>query len=191
MTSFNLIGLFLISLTFFTFVCFAQEGRLIVDKDIINTEYPTTNQDVIALYTICNVGEGTAYNVFLKDDSWYFEDFDVLEGSLSAKWDQILPGQNVTHALVLTTDTPGKRYISEGKVLYQPAPFSPRRVSYTTMIGRIDVVPFSSSETRNEPHLMEWLGFIGLSLLFFIPLAIYYLRITYKNKKKPGKKEKK
>uniref|UniRef100_A0A2K6V406 Signal sequence receptor subunit 2 n=1 Tax=Saimiri boliviensis boliviensis TaxID=39432 RepID=A0A2K6V406_SAIBB len=62
----------------------AEEGaRLLASKSLLNR-----------YYNIYNVGSSAALDVELSDDSFPPEDFGVVSGMLSVKWDRIAPASN-------------------------------------------------------------------------------------------------
>uniref|UniRef100_A0A5F9DUV8 Signal sequence receptor subunit 2 n=1 Tax=Oryctolagus cuniculus TaxID=9986 RepID=A0A5F9DUV8_RABIT len=58
-------------------------------------------RDLTLQYNIYNVGSSAALEVELSDDSFPPEDFGIVSGMLSVKWDRIAPASNVSHTVVL------------------------------------------------------------------------------------------
>uniref|UniRef100_F7DHE9 Signal sequence receptor, beta (translocon-associated protein beta) n=1 Tax=Xenopus tropicalis TaxID=8364 RepID=F7DHE9_XENTR len=68
-----------------------EEGaRLLASKSLLN-RYAVEGKDLTLQYNIYNVGSSAALEVELSDDSFPPEDFGIVSGMLSVKWDRIAP----------------------------------------------------------------------------------------------------
>ncbi|NXQ66807.1 SSRB protein, partial [Quiscalus mexicanus] len=86
-------------------VAHCEDGaRLLASKSLLN-RYAVEGKDLTLQYNIYNVGSSAALDVELSDDSFPPEDFGIVSGMLSVKWDRIAPylfiANNVSHTVVL------------------------------------------------------------------------------------------
>ncbi|XP_059727422.1 translocon-associated protein subunit beta isoform X2 [Haemorhous mexicanus] len=82
-------------------VAHCEDGaRLLASKSLLN-RYAVEGKDLTLQYNIYNVGSSAALDVELSDDSFPPEDFGIVSGMLSVKWDRIAPASNVSHTVVL------------------------------------------------------------------------------------------
>ena len=109
----------------FTFVCVSlaedqkrPEARLLSLKRVLN-RYLVENRDISIEYELFNVGDAPATNVKLIDRTFPPSDFDVVSGSLDAKFDKILPGANVSHSLVVKPNEYGLFNFTSAQVTYR------------------------------------------------------------------------
>ncbi|TRZ11390.1 hypothetical protein HGM15179_015699 [Zosterops borbonicus] len=73
------------------FVAHCEDGaRLLASKSLLN-RYAVEGKDLTLQYNIYNVGSSAALDVELSDDSFPPEDFGIVSGMLSVKWDRIAP----------------------------------------------------------------------------------------------------
>uniref|UniRef100_A0A8D0C622 Signal sequence receptor subunit 2 n=1 Tax=Salvator merianae TaxID=96440 RepID=A0A8D0C622_SALMN len=75
-------------------------ARLLASKSLLN-RYAVEGRDLTLQYNMYNVGSSAALEVELSDDSFPPEDFGIVSGMLSVKWDRIAPASNVSHTVVL------------------------------------------------------------------------------------------
>ncbi|XP_043540001.1 translocon-associated protein subunit beta [Chiloscyllium plagiosum] len=89
-----------VCLGFFIAASGDEGARLLASKSLLN-KYAVEGRDLTLQYNIYNVGTSAALEVELSDDSFPPEDFGIVSGMLTVKWDRIAPASNVTHTVVL------------------------------------------------------------------------------------------
>jgi uncharacterized protein (DUF58 family) len=143
----------------------------------------TYGQDVAVSVRIFNVGTAPAYDIFLNDSTWDPDAFSVEIGLTEAKWDRIPAGSNITHNYVVRPLIVGEFTMKPAVVHYHNVPKGPRRVSYSTSLGKLKIYSETEAPRRGGSHLKEWAIFVGLSALSVIfPLTVYvYVLINYKD----------
>merc|ERR1739845_277106 len=77
-----------------------NEARLLVGKHIQN-KYLVEGMDLVVKYSLFNIGDAAAVDLTLTENGFGMDDFDIVGGQPSVKYDRLAPGANATHALVL------------------------------------------------------------------------------------------
>ncbi|CAL2040720.1 hypothetical protein CAEBREN_29022 [Caenorhabditis brenneri] len=76
-------------------------ARVLVEKDFISM-YPVANQENVYEYHLVNIGDTSAVDVVLSDrDSFPTDRFEVLKGSLDARFAVILPNATASHHIIV------------------------------------------------------------------------------------------
>uniref|UniRef100_UPI00358DED36 uncharacterized protein n=1 Tax=Myxine glutinosa TaxID=7769 RepID=UPI00358DED36 len=112
------------------------EARLLASKTLLN-KIAVDGKDLNVQYNLYNIGSSAAFEVELHDDSFSADDFGVVSGTLTAKWERIAPASNVSHNVVL-------RPLRSGYVNFTMA-----TLSYLAHEGADPTVGFTSSPGRN------------------------------------------
>ena len=77
-----------------------NEARVLVGKHIQN-KYLVEGMDLVVKYSLFNIGDAAAVDLTLTENGFGMDDFDIVGGQPSVKYDRLAPGANATHALVL------------------------------------------------------------------------------------------
>ncbi|XP_003738857.1 translocon-associated protein subunit beta [Galendromus occidentalis] len=151
------------------------EARLLSLKKVLN-RYLVENRDVSVDYELFNVGDAPALNVKLTDRTFPPSDFDVVSGSLDAKFEKILPGANVSHSLVVRPNKYGLFNFTSAEVTYRISEDSTEeRISFTTEPGQGGIMPEVEYERRFSPHYLDWAVFALVSMpSILLPYFLYH-----------------
>mmetsp|Transcript_25602 Transcript_25602/g.44128 ORF Transcript_25602/g.44128 Transcript_25602/m.44128 type:complete len:189 (-) Transcript_25602:32-598(-) len=167
----------------------AEKAFLIVEKHALSAE-AVEQKDFFLQYDLFNVGLSPAFEVSLNDtDAWPEEQWELVTGLLSASWEKILPGQNLSHSVVLRPKKPSVYVPNPAKVHYRPAAKSPLQLTFSTTLPAFEI---ESSRHYNQRHSLfaaEWLLFGALSAApVGLPLAVWAYVQLYTEKAGSKKK---
>ncbi|XP_069796502.1 translocon-associated protein subunit beta [Narcine bancroftii] len=153
----------------------AEEGaRLLASKSLLN-KYAVEGRDLTLQYSIYNVGSSAALDVELGDDSFPPEDFGIVNGMLTVKWDRIAPASNVTHTVVLRPLKAGYFNFTSATVSYLAQEGGPMVVGYTSAPGQGGILAQREFDRRFSPHYLDWAAFGVMTLPSIgIPLLLWY-----------------
>ncbi|XP_038643107.1 translocon-associated protein subunit beta [Scyliorhinus canicula] len=153
----------------------ADEGaRLLASKSLLN-KYAVEGRDLTLQYNIYNVGTSAALDVELSDDSFPPEDFGIVSGMLTVKWDRIAPASNVTHTVVLRPLKAGYFNFSSATISYLVQEGSQVVVGYTSAPGQGGILAQREFDRRFSPHYLDWAAFGVMTLPSIgIPLLLWY-----------------
>lgn len=100
-------------------------ARLLAEKRIMN-KYLVEGKDIIVNYHLYNVGRQTATSISVTDTSLSPEYFDVISGTTNFAVSRLLPGENVSHAVVYRSKAGvwGRFNFTAAVVSYLPTPGS-------------------------------------------------------------------
>ena len=101
----------------------ASPARLLAEKRIMN-KYLVEGKDIIVNYHLYNVGRQTATSISVKDESLSPAYFDVISGTPNFAISRLLPGENVSHAVVYRSKAGvyGSFNFTAAVVSYLPSP---------------------------------------------------------------------
>ncbi|GCB82577.1 hypothetical protein scyTo_0022361, partial [Scyliorhinus torazame] len=111
-----------------------EGARLLASKSLLN-KYAVEGRDLTLQYNIYNVGTSAALDVELSDDSFPPEDFGIVSGMLTVKWDRIAPASNVTHTVVLRPLQAGYFNFTSATISYLAQEGSQVVVSYPETVS--------------------------------------------------------
>lgn len=100
-----------------------DRAHIVVQKTLSAPEtqhYLVQNKPFTVTYMVLNVGEGTAYNVSLRDD-WPAEAFKIIDGTSTRTFDAMPSGANQTFALTLSASASGTMTSARATVEYKYA----------------------------------------------------------------------
>jgi len=151
------------------------EARLLSLKKVLN-RYLVENRDVSIDYELFNVGDAPALNVKLADRSFPPSDFEIVSGSLDAKFDKILAGANVSHSVVVRPNKFGLFNFTAAEVTYRfQEDSNEERISFTTEPGQGGIMPEVEYERRFSPHYLDWAVFALISMpSLLVPYLLYH-----------------
>uniref|UniRef100_UPI00398EF12D translocon-associated protein subunit beta n=1 Tax=Pristiophorus japonicus TaxID=55135 RepID=UPI00398EF12D len=153
----------------------SDEGaRLLASKSLLN-KYAVEGRDLTLQYNIYNVGSSAALDVELSDDSFPPEDFGIMSGMLTVKWDRIAPASNVTHTVVLRPLKAGYFNFTSATISYLAQEGSQVLVGYTSAPGQGGILAQREFDRRFSPHYLDWAAFGVMTLPSIgIPLLLWY-----------------
>jgi len=141
-----------------------ENARLLVSKNILNV-YLVQDKDLTVQYDIYNIGASSAIDTELIDKSFAPEDFDVVHGSLSVKWQRIGPGSNVTHVVIVRPTRAGQFNFTAAQLSYLPSDSATdRQHAYSSAPGEGGIVNFKDYDRKFSPHVLDWAAFAVMSL---------------------------
>ncbi|CAM9799204.1 unnamed protein product [Lampetra fluviatilis] len=151
-----------------------DEARLLASKNLLNT-YAVEGRDLTVQFNIYNVGSSAALDVELVDESFSPEDFGIVSGALTAKWERIAPSSNVTHAVVLRPLKPGYVNFTAATVSYLPHEGSSVMVGFTSAPGQGSILGQREFDRRFSAHYLDWMAFAVMTLPSVgVPLLLWY-----------------
>ena len=68
----------------------SESAHLLVSKRVLN-EYVVEGRDLTVSYAIYNVGSSPATSVSLVEETFSSDDFEIVNGQLSVRWQSIAP----------------------------------------------------------------------------------------------------
>lgn len=95
-------------------------GKLIVSKSF-DSEYVAEGLELTVDITLYNVGEGSAYEVSLKDDG-SSSALKLIDGETSGSWGEIAAGENVKNSYKVKVVSSGTVDIDAATVSYKASP---------------------------------------------------------------------
>jgi translocon-associated protein subunit beta len=161
---FQLICVFLLGAVCLTLSAENENARLLASKNLLNL-YLVEDKDLTVQYDIYNVGGSSALDTELVDNSFAAEDFEVLHGSLSVKWQRIGPGANVSHVVIVKPKKSGYFNFTSADLSYLPSESATERQrAYTSAPGEGGVVNFKDYDRKFSPHVLDWAAFAVMTL---------------------------
>uniref|UniRef100_A0A6T6M0W7 Translocon-associated protein subunit beta n=1 Tax=Timspurckia oligopyrenoides TaxID=708627 RepID=A0A6T6M0W7_9RHOD len=139
--------------------------------------------NVTVSYTIYNIGDQSAFEVELEDIMLTSEDFEAVDGVTSISFDEITPGSSVSRSVTFIAKSAGYYGDSPKSSVYKPSAAKisyatertsdTKRVHYIASKGILVVEDVESFKKRTDKHILDWIAFSTLSLLFTaVPYAI-------------------
>eukprot|EP00730_Choanoeca_flexa_P015766 TRINITY_DN7315_c0_g1_i1.p1 TRINITY_DN7315_c0_g1~~TRINITY_DN7315_c0_g1_i1.p1 ORF type:complete len:183 (+),score=39.49 TRINITY_DN7315_c0_g1_i1:117-665(+) len=154
----------------------AQEALLAVSKDVVNT-YAVAERDIIVRYSIFNLGDETAKEVTLVDESFDEPNsgFTRISGLTTVTFAEIAPGTNVSHHLVVQSSYPGYYNLSAAKVhYYSTEDASIQTVAHSSQPKQVPILPQDDFARAYDTHILDWVVFLALAVaLVYVPFNAY------------------
>lgn len=152
----------------------AQRGQLIVQKQL-DSEYPglyAVNEPLTVSIKVFNVGSGSAYSVSIHDD--WPSAFDVITGSTSGEWPELLASESITHNFTLVPRSEGQLASFSARVAYQPILDGPTQYASSTQTRNITIYPAEAYQRYTNTNTKEWtIIAAGLLSSIIIPLLVW------------------
>mmetsp|Transcript_3791 Transcript_3791/g.10473 ORF Transcript_3791/g.10473 Transcript_3791/m.10473 type:complete len:227 (-) Transcript_3791:885-1565(-) len=131
--------------------------------------------NVTITYIIHNVGDLPAFDVDLSDALLLDVAFDVPGGAEGMSFEEIPAGGKVEHAISVTVKGSGVFGDSSESAVYKPTAAKieyasertseTKRVQFLASVNRLFVEDAVSYRKRTDKHLIDWAGFLAVSLL--------------------------
>ncbi|CAD5216376.1 unnamed protein product [Bursaphelenchus okinawaensis] len=157
-----------------------NEARVLFSKTPLS-QYAIENMEFVLEYFLVNVGDKPATKVRLDDRKGFpTQDYDLVKGLLQVHWDNLAPGENVTHSVVVKPKRFGIFNHTAAVVSYYPTEDAKEaRVGYSTAPGEGTIYSQRSYERRFGQRYTTWLLFAVL----IAPVTVlpFYLWLGYKN----------
>ncbi|RMB94983.1 hypothetical protein DUI87_28526 [Hirundo rustica rustica] len=171
----GMMKLLLLAVFALVFVADCEDGaRLLASKSLLN-RYAVEGKDLTLQYNIYNVGSSAALDVELSDDSFPPEDFGIVSGMLSVKWDRIAPASNVSHTVVLRPLKAGYFNFTSATITYLAQEGAQVVVGFTSAPGQGGILAQRDFDRRFSPHFLDWAAFGVMTLPSIgIPLLLWY-----------------
>lgn len=144
----------------------ALDSPRILASKFLQSMYAVEHMDLVIEYSLYNTGDKTAYHVTLNDvHSFPTNSFEIIKGQLSATFERIAPGANVTHSVVVRPNQTGVFNYTEAQITYKVSETaSDARVGYTNAPGEGYIYRLKEYERRFAPKCSYW-------IVFFLILA--------------------
>jgi translocon-associated protein subunit beta len=141
-----------------------DESFLFVTKQTIN-RFIVQDKELTIQYGLYNSGPTTVFNVQLNDvHSFPKEKFELLSGTLSAKWERINAGANLTHVVVVKPKQSGISNSSHAIVNYRKSEkSSDAQTTYSSEIGTVYIMTGREYDRRFSSHIIDWILFTAMA----------------------------
>merc|ERR1712095_226665 len=169
-----------------------NEARVLVGKHIQN-KYLVEGMDLVVKYNLINIGDAAAVDITLTENGFGMDDFDVVGGQPSVKYDRLAPGANTTHALVLRPTKFGYFNFTSAEVKYRVSEEedSPIRIGYSSEPGQGVIIALKDYDRQFSAHTLDWAAFAVMTLPSLgIPFLLWYSsKSKYERIAKASKKD--
>ncbi|CAJ0583406.1 unnamed protein product, partial [Mesorhabditis spiculigera] len=171
----------------------AVEGARILAHKSPFSMYAVEKMDLVIEYSVFNVGDKPAYKVQLNDvHSFPTTAFDLAKGQLTARWEKLAPGANVTHLVVLQPRGPGVFNYTAAQVTYTTEEkASDYVIGYTNAPGEGYIYLQKEYDRKFAPKLYHWIVFVLIALPFTVGSFLKYTQSASKFEAYMKKEEKK
>lgn len=153
----------------------AQENPiLLASKDFLN-DVIAEDKHLTMHYVIHNIGTEVANDVVIDDAAGFpAGEFEVVSGALSANFDAIAAGANVSHAVVLKPLTSGMHNFVPAMIKYKN-PSGDELVTFSSFLDNNPILSTTEYNRKHSPHLVDWLIFVGLCTpVLLIPFLMWH-----------------
>eukprot|EP00042_Codosiga_hollandica_P020418 m.66079 g.66079 ORF g.66079 m.66079 type:complete len:182 (-) comp49847_c0_seq2:120-665(-) len=145
---------------------------VLASKELANT-HVVQDRDVVIKYAIYNTGSAAVVDVSLQD-TLNADDFTVVFGSLSAQWQSIAAGANVTHVVIAKPTQVGQHNLTSATLSFRTAADQDPITIQTSSPGSVTVVAAADYDRVFGNHTLSWIAFAILSALaVFGPYLIW------------------
>jgi len=177
-------------LTFVSNCVVAEDGgaKIIVIKEVVD-KVLTEGKDLSVEYTLFNIGDGPAFDVELVDSDFHENDFEIVSGSSSAKWQRIGVNSNVSHTVVVQPLKASPFNFTSAVVQYISTEGAEPTLGFSDELGELNIISTKEYKRLYASHVVEWILFAIWScpsVLF--PYILYYMSKSkysaYSSKKK-------
>ena len=133
-----------------------NEARVLVGKHIQN-KYLVEGMDLVVKYALFNIGDAAAVDLTLTENGFGMDDFDIVGGQPSVKFDRLAPGANATHALVLRPTKYGYFNFTAAEVKYRinEEEDSPVKLGFSSEPGQGLIIALRDYERQFSAHTVR------------------------------------
>ena len=133
-----------------------NEARVLVGKHIQN-KYLVEGMDLVVKYALFNIGDAAAVDLTLTENGFGMDDFDIVGGQPSVKFDRLAPGANATHALVLRPTKYGYFNFTAAEVKYRinEEEDSPVKLGFSSEPGQGLIIALRDYERQFSAHTVS------------------------------------
>ena len=136
--------------------------------------------DLVVKYSLFNIGDAAAVDLSLTENGFGMDDFDIVGGQSSIKFDRLAPGANASHALVLRPTKYGYFNFTAAEVKYKinEEEDSPIRLGFSSEPGQGLIIALRDYERQFSAHTVSLFIikniflFINYSCLFSLALCL-------------------
>jgi len=161
-------------------VVFSEEAARLIASKTTESKILAQNVDLTFTYKIFNIGQGSAFNVEMKDEN-FDTDFEVVGGSSEGKWDVIEKDSSVTHEVTVRALKAGAQNITSAVFTYKTAEDADDVVTmFSSDYGTANIIEEREYLRKHASHLQDWVVFILLS----IPSLVFPYLLYFKSKSK-------
>ena len=134
-----------------------NEARVLVGKHIQN-KYLVEGMDLVVKYSLFNIGDAAAVDLTLTENGFGMDDFDIVGGQPSVKYDRLAPGANATHALVLRPTKFGYFNFTAAEVKYKvnEEEDSPVKLGFSSEPGQGLIIALRDYERQFSAHTVSF-----------------------------------
>lgn len=149
-------------------------AKLMVDKEILN-KYIVEGRDIVVNYHLINIGGSVARDIKIIDDTFPSDRFEIVNGYTSFTIDQVVPGTNVTHTVIMRpkSNSWGPHRFGPAKVEYKCNDAGQLQLSTTSELGDAYVVAARTFDRKFSSQFFDW--FVFAILCVPSVLGPYYL----------------
>lgn len=135
-----------------------NEARVLVGKHIQN-KYLVEGMDLVVKYSLFNIGDAAAVDLTLTENGFGMDDFDIVGGQPSVKYDRLAPGANATHALVLRPTKFGYFNFTAAEVKYKvnEEEDSPVKLGFSSEPGQGLIIALRDYERQFSAHTVSFI----------------------------------
>ena len=124
----------------------------------IQNKYLVEGMDLVVKYSLFNIGDAAAVDLSLTENGFGMDDFDIVGGQSSIKFDRLAPGANASHALVLRPTKYGYFNFTAAEVKYKvnEEENSPIRLGYSSEPGQGLIIALRDYERQFSAHTVRF-----------------------------------
>jgi len=183
MNSFALLAVFVAGVV-------AQEGNLIVHKQVLS-DYPdvySTGMNFTVKMTVYNIGDGSAFDVKVKDTwpsstSSGTDAFKLVAGSFTSKWAEITSGASVSANYTVLPTFEGRFEGARATGSYKITKDGASKKVLSTAGASMQVISEEQFSKYFAKHYQEWtIFYLGCLASVFVPLFVWgSIQYSYTN----------
>eukprot|EP00003_Mantamonas_plastica_P025383 TRINITY_DN496_c0_g2_i2.p1 TRINITY_DN496_c0_g2~~TRINITY_DN496_c0_g2_i2.p1 ORF type:complete len:197 (+),score=43.36 TRINITY_DN496_c0_g2_i2:54-644(+) len=162
----------------------AEDAPMLVLRKQILQERAVVGKELTVELTVYNIGQSTAFDVSVLDDSWFEanEIFEPIIGLKKITWTKIAPGSNATHAIILRPLKKGY-YTSVPAAISYSSASGKQQLGFSNNLGDMYVFSPRELDRNTTPNVREWINFSVLATvpIGFPALVYYWIQKNFKD----------